>query len=701
MTSPAQPPPPTRPAAGAWFGWSAGGLGGASLLVGRLGDHLPLQTPYARNLAAGMLQLLLATLAAGGLACWWAVSGRAARWIPALSDRTARLLTAAAVIAYAAGLTALSLVRHRALLTGVWDLGYYAQLTWQLAQLQVPRSSVWHDAPWGNHATFILAVVAPILRLVPHPATLLAVQSLVLALGAVPAYILGRRLWGTPLSGCVVAAAYVLYPPLQFANLFDFHADAFATPLLLAAFAALFAGRVGWAVAWAALLILVKEDIALVAACFGVYVAVAHRRPVGLALAGVAAVAFGVLVWIVIPGWIQTPYFALFNRWLHLGRTPVELVLAPMLQPAAFFGTLLQPERLGYLAMLVAPLACLPLLAPDVLVVGILPLASNLLSSAEGQYTIRAHYTAALTAVLIAATAVGGRRAAAWLGRANAPQRCVLAGLVATTLVASLAFSPMPWSRDTFARKQFWTAEPREGLSRLAAVVPPEASVSAANHLGAHFALRKTLRLFPDGWETADVVLVDVGGRDYVGAAPNSDAFRPLLRALVETRTLLAADDGLAAFGRGAPSPDAVARLIGLRAGPAPGPGAEGSPSLAAARVEQDLLAPRETLRVRYAWMAGTEGTGIPCVAETLAPAAGPPVVRRARPMFHGLLAGRPWPAGTLGYELVGVVVPDTAPPGLYAWSVTTWNDRDDASCGRPAADATPQAVAQVRIRPW
>jgi uncharacterized membrane protein len=543
--------------------------------------------------------------------------------------------------------------------------------------------------------------VAPVLRLVPDPAALLVVQSLVLALGAIPAYLLGRRLWDTPPAGFVLAAAYLLYPPLQFANLFDFHADAFGTPLLLAAFAALFAGRVGWAVAWAALLVLVKEDIALVAACFGVYVAAVHRRPVGLALAGAAAAAFGLLVWVVIPGWIQTPYFALFNRWPHLGRTPVELALSPLLQPAAFFGTLFQPERLGYLAMLVAPLACLPLLAPDVLVVGIFPLASNLLSSAEGQYTIRAHYTAALTAVLIAATAVGGRRAAAWLGRVDVSQRCVLAGLAATTLVASLAFSPMPWSRDAFARKQFWTAEPRDSLSRLAAVVPPEASVSAANHLGAHFALRKTLRLFPDGWETADVVLVDVTGRDYVGAAPNSEAFRPLLRALVETRTLLAVEDGLAAFGRGAPSPDAVARLIGLRAGPAPGPGAEDSPSLAAARVEQDVLAPRETLRVRYAWMAGTEGTGIPCVTETLAPTAGPPVVRRARPMFHGLLAGRPWPAGTLGYEIVGVVVPDTAPPGLYAWSVTAWNDRNGTSCERPAVDATPQAVAQVRIRPW
>jgi hypothetical protein len=117
--------------------------------------------------------------------------------------------------------------------------------------------------------------------------------------------------------------------------------------------------------------------------------------------------------------------------------------------------------------------------------------------------------------------------------------------------------------------------------------------------------------------------------------------------------------------------------------------------------VEPDLLAPRETLRVRYAWMAGTEGTGIPCVMETLAPASGSPVVWRTRPMFHGLLAGRRWPAGTLGDEAVAVVVPDTAVPGRYEWSVTAWRDRDDASCERPAADATSLAVAQVRIRPW
>jgi uncharacterized membrane protein len=670
-------------------------------VAGEIARSLPWSSPYLRNLAAGSLQLALATLAASALAAWWAGRVCARRWVPTVSERGARCLVAVLAGTYAVGLTALSLVRHRAGLTGVWDLGYYAQLAWQLADGHLPRSSVWHDAPWGNHATFVLVAVAPFLRLVPDPAVLLAVQSLALALGGIPAYILGRGVWGTPGAGLVAAAAYLLYPALQFLNLFDFHADAFATPLLLAAFAALVADRIGWALAWAALLLLVKEEMALVAACFGVYVAVFHRRRAGLGLAGAAVAAFGLLVWVVIPAWIHSPYFALFNRWPHLGRTPLEWALSPVLQPAAFFGTLLAPERLGYLALLTVPLAGLPLLAPEILAVGIVPLASNLLSGTEGQYTIRAHYTAALTPVLVAAAVVGGRRAAAWLGPISAARVPVMAGLLAASVAASLSFSPMPWSRDPFARKQFWNAEPRQGLPRIAAAIPPDASVSAANHLGAHVALRKTLRLFPDGWESADMVLVDLAGREYVGAAPNADLFRPLLRTLVTTRRLAHLHDHLAVFDRGAPSPDAAARLFALRHGPAHGPEVAWAMMPVAVHTAPADLAPREHLTVRYTWAVGEDGAGTPCVLEVLAPLSGPPLVRRTRPAFYGLLDGRKWPAGTLAEEVASARVPETASPGTYAWSVAAWDDRGSGSCGDPPGDLVPQRVAAVRVRPW
>jgi uncharacterized membrane protein len=685
-----------------WVGWAGVALGAVAILAGRLGGLLPFQTPYLRRLAAGMLQYLLATIAAGCIA-WW-VAGRVAGRVspPAIRHRTVWAIMTLMMAVYSGGLAALSLVRHRALLTGVWDLGYYAQLTWQLAQGRLPHSSVWHDAPWGNHATFILVLAAPILRLFPDPATLLVFQSVLLSLGAVPAYLLGRRLWESRGAGLVAAGAYLLYPPLQFANLFDFHPDVLATPILLTAFALLFAGHTGWALVWAAMLLTVKEDMALVALTFGLYVTLAHRRPIGLLLTAGASLAFALLVWVVIPGWIQTPYFALFNRWPQLGSDPWQLLMSPWLRPAAFFGTLLHPERLGYLALLVTPLAGLPLLAPEILAIALPPLVSNLLSGAEAQHTIRAHYTATLTPVLIAAAVVGGRRAAGWLKGVPHPGRRTLAALAATSVASSLAFSPLPWSQDPFARKQFWNATARDGLPILAAHVPPGSSLSAANHLGAHFALRKTLRMFPTDRDAVDLVLVDVAGRDYVGAMPDTVAFRPLLRSIVATRPLLTVAGGLALFGRGAPSPDAAPRLFNLRRETAPGSRPAGSLSLVAADAAPSRVAPRESVQVRYRWAAAGDTTGTPCIGEAMAPPGGPPLWSRVRPAFHGLLHDDMWQIGQVADEAVVATVPETIPPGTYTWSVVTWQDRDGGSCGAPPPAAAPGvSVAQLSVLPW
>jgi len=499
----------------------------------------------------------------------------------------------------------------------------------------------------------------------------------------------------------VTAGVYLLYPPLQFANLFDFHADTFATPILLAAFASIFAGRTGWALVWACLLMLVKEDMVLVSLTFGLYVAAVHRRPSGLGLAAAAATVFALLIWVVIPSWIQSPYFSVHNPWSHLGNTPWELIASPVLRPDLFFGTILQPERLGYLVMLVVPLAGLPLLAPEVLAVALPPVVSNLLSLTEMQYTIRGQYTSTLTPILIAAAVVGSRRAAVWVEERGWRPHAVLAAMAATGVIASVTFSPLPWSQDPFARKQFWDVSPRPAMAAIAARIPPDASVSAANHVGAHLSLRNAIYPFPVEMDRADFVIVDVSGLDYIGSSPDPEAFRPLLRRLVETRPLVAVEDGLALFGRGEPSADTVARLVNLRQTSAADAKSAGQFALEATAVTPTRVAPRANLRARYSWTLRAAGQAMPCVAEALVSGGGVPVWERRRPMFHGLLAAEHWPAGMVADDQAVFVVAETVPPGRYAWVVSTWLDGGPGLCRVKPQGAAGLAVAEVQIRPW
>src|SRR5438132_1206947 len=672
---------------------------GSALAAGAIVEWVPWPSPFKRQLAATTLQFIMLTLAGGVLTGWWV--GRTNWPIAAVSPRATWIAVLAGITAYAVGLSSLSLFRHQALLTGIWDLGYYAQLTWEMSQLQIPRSSIWHDAVWGNHATFILAAAAPFLRLYPDPATLLVLQSIVLALGAVPAYCLGRRVWAEPSAGVVTAGVYLLYPPLQFANLFDFHADTFATPILLAAFASIFAGRTGWALVWACLLMLVKEDMVLVSLTFGLYVAAVQRRPSGLGLAAAAAAVFALLIWVVIPNWVRSPFFSVHNPWSHLGTTPWELITSPLLRPGLFFGTVLRPERLGYLVMLVVPLAVLPSLPPEIMAVGLPPLVATLLSTIAMQYTIRAQYTAALTPILIAAAVVGGRRAAVWVEERGWRPRAVLAAMAATSVIASVTFSPLPWSQDPFARKQFWDVNPRPAVVAIAARIPSSASVSAANHVGAHLALRNAIYPFPTGMDRADYVIVDVSGLDYIGSSPDPEAFRPLLRRLVETRPLVVVEDGLALFGHGEPSADTVARLVNLRQASPPDATPVGQFLLVARAVIPTQVAPRASLRARYSWALRASGHAMPCVAEALVSSSGDPVWESRRPMFHALLPAEHWAPGMVADDSVVFIVPETVLPGQYAWVVSTWLEKDPGLCRVKHQGATSLSVAEVHVRPW
>ena len=351
-----------------------------------------------------------------------------------------RALLWTAVATYAAGFSALSVLRHRAFSTGRFDLGNMVQSVWSTAHghpLQITGLRGDQVSRLGAHFDPILAAFAPLWLVWPSPDALLVTQAVAVALGALPVYWLARKHLGSERAGVGFALAYLAYPPTQWLTLNEFHPVALACPLLLFAIWFLDEGRLLPFALCAAVAATTKEEVALVVAGLGIWYALAHgRRWTGVAIAAAGVAVALIAIEVVIPHFNRAGTSSFFTRYSQVGSTPGGIVHTALTDPWKIVTTAFTGRGLGYLARLLLPLGGLALLAPLMLLAALPELAVNLLSAATTQTSIRFHYTAGLIPVLIAATVFGAKR----IG----PRVPVASLVVVLCVVANYVLGPIP-----------------------------------------------------------------------------------------------------------------------------------------------------------------------------------------------------------------------------------------------------------------
>jgi uncharacterized membrane protein len=175
--------------------------------------------------------------------------------------------------------TTLSVFRFWQLDPASWDLGIFTEYVKQYANLHAPIVDI-KGAGFnllGDHFHPIVALIAPIFRLVPTPVTLLVAQAALVAVSVIPVSRAAAARLGTG-AGRAIGAAYGLSWGLQQLIDNDFHEIAFAVPLLACSLSALICGRRRAAALWALPLVFVKEDQGLTVAAIGVIMILLARR---------------------------------------------------------------------------------------------------------------------------------------------------------------------------------------------------------------------------------------------------------------------------------------------------------------------------------------------------------------------------------------------------------------------------------------
>jgi uncharacterized membrane protein len=459
------------------------------------------------------------------------------------------------VIAYAAGFSALSTLRHQSFATGRFDLGNMVQAVWATANghpLRVTDLQGEQISRLAAHVDPILVLFAPLWWIWPSPALLITVQAIAVALGALPVFWLARKHLGSERAALGFALAYLLLPAVQWLTLNEFHPVALAAPLLLFAFWYLDEDRLVLFAAFAVAAALCKEEIPLVIGAFGVWYALSRRRwmvGAAIAVAGVAGTAIS--VGLVVPHFNEGASSAFYGRYDEVGGSPGGILRTAVTDPLELLRVAFDERGIDYLAALLLPLALLSLASPLTLVAAP-ELGINLLSATPTQTSIHFHYTAGAIPGLVAGAVLG----AAALERRRPGLAVPLAVVaVAAALVGNYRLGPLPiWrelpgGEDLQAYSTHVSTHDR-AAARALELIPDDAVVSATNSLGAHLSARERILSFPyirdATWVAADETQPGYADR----IAPLPTAVRLARLRANPNWELVFSEDGILVFRR-------------------------------------------------------------------------------------------------------------------------------------------------------
>jgi uncharacterized membrane protein len=381
----------------------------------------------------------------------------------------------------------------------------------------------------GDHWSPVLAVLAPLYWVAGQPVTLEVAQGVLFALAIPPLWLFARRLAGSsPASRPEVAAylacaAYALSWPVAEATEAGFHEVAFVPAMTAVFFERLLAGRTRTAMLAAGALLLVKEDMGLLVAGFGlvllVYGRVSPLPQRTRRLLGTCMIAGGILA-----TWLATfvlrPLFGgragyYWSYWA-LGPDPAQAAWHVLRDPWLALHVLGTPSvKLSTMAWLAGALLFLPLLSPVTLAVLPLLLERMLASTQPNWWSTEFQYNAFLIVVLVCAALDGalrlGRILARYTGRADDPAECAVARwytvacgamcLAAVVLVPVFAFGSM-------LRPSFYVRNASMRAQAAAvSVVPSGVTADVADMMGPALSGRDTVLLWGPSAHTASWIV--------------------------------------------------------------------------------------------------------------------------------------------------------------------------------------------------
>ncbi len=342
------------------------------------------------------------------------------------------------VVVYTVFFTVISFLRYDAFSYSDFDFAIFTHECWKILHGS-GKISLFNNVPiWGNALELISVVISPVFLLSGfNPKSLLFLQSFFLGAGAVPIFLIARRKLPESLAVCL-AISYLFYPPIWYANLYEYNLLVYSTFTLLMAFWFFQTERFGLFLFFIFLSLINRVDLGVVTFMFGAY-AFSLKRPWKWVL-WPAILSF---LWVVAGLLIIIPrYKGMLNydsNYSQFGNGFGQVIQNIVLHPQILWKLLATKENVKYLLEILWPVCFFPLLGLKEFLICALSMIQHLISARPQEHTIYYHYTSTITPFVYISAIYGMSRFLK--GRRASGPFCVL--LIVLSVVSNYLYGPI------------------------------------------------------------------------------------------------------------------------------------------------------------------------------------------------------------------------------------------------------------------
>ena len=290
-----------------------------------------------------------------------------------------------------------------------FDLAIDAQSTWNILHGSIISSI--HGIPFlGNHMRLILFLVAPIYAFFCSPLLLLYLQTFALGTAAWGIYLIAKHelpeRWAV-----ILGLVYLVYPPLIYLNLYEFHPVAFVVPFLIYMFYFYKTERFALYTIFFLLAMACQENIPLIAIAFAVYAFIDGKRGRWVFVPLITGLLYFCLCVFILMPHFNKGTIQFYNLYGSFGGSIPEIVKNIIVHPVKTAKIMFSSEKLIFLSSLLGPLGYLSLLSPLNLLPALPVLFQRLLSLRPSESTIVYHYQAEFIPFIFIAAIFAVRKA--------------------------------------------------------------------------------------------------------------------------------------------------------------------------------------------------------------------------------------------------------------------------------------------------